>query len=219
MNIRSNAQRILNELPQGIELIAAAKSKSPQDIQEAVDAGIKIIGENYLQEAQEAFSAIGNKVKWHFIGHLQKNKVKKAVDLFDTIETVDSFKLAELIDKECSKANKIMSILIEVNSGKEQQKFGILPKDAVAFTKGLTQLNNIRIMGLMTMAPYSNNPEDARPYFKETKKLFGQIKALDLPNVQMKYLSMGMSDSYKVAIQEGANMVRIGAGIFGQREG
>lgn len=215
--VRENAKRILNELPEGVELVAAAKTRTPQEILEAVEAGIKIIGENYVQEAQEAFQLIGQRVKWHFIGHLQRNKVKKAVPIFDMVETVDSLSLAEEIDKRCGQQGKTMSILIEINSGRESQKFGVFPEQAESLIKKISKLENIRIQGLMTMGPAFGNPEKARPYFIETKKLFDKIKSLRLPAVEMNYLSMGMTNSYRVAIEEGANIVRIGTKIFGER--
>ncbi|MFH0731966.1 MAG: YggS family pyridoxal phosphate-dependent enzyme [Candidatus Omnitrophota bacterium] len=216
-NVKSNVQEILRQLPKDVQLVAAAKGKSPQDIFEAVEAGVKIIGENYVQEAEKAFTLVGNKVKWHFIGHLQGNKVKKAVQLFDMIETVDSAEIAKQIDKQCAAIDKVMPILIEINSGEEQQKSGVLPEDAQALVKDISLFKNIKIQGLMTMGPFSGSPEEARPYFRETKIIFEKIKALELPNVEMRHLSMGMSNSYKVAVEEGANMVRIGTKIFGER--
>jgi hypothetical protein len=215
--IKDNVRQILAELPPDVELVAAAKTKTPEEILEAVEAGIKIIGENYVQEAAAAFSVVGLRVKWHFIGHLQTNKVKKAIDIFDMIETVDSVDLALEIDKRCAAAGKIMSILIEINSGEEEQKFGVRPADAEALASEIAAFKNIKVEGLMTMGPFEGDPEDARPYFKITKKLFEEIKALAFPGVDMKYLSMGMTNSYRVAIEEGANMVRLGTKIFGPR--
>ena len=216
--VKENIKKILSELPEGVELVAAAKTRTPQEILEAIEAGIKIIGENYVQEAKSAYKLVGNKAKWHFIGHLQKNKVRKAVKIFDVIETVDSLGLAQEIDKACLKENKVMPVLIEVNSGREKQKFGVIPEDIEQLVKELSVLKNIKMSGLMTMGPMFGDPEDARPYFVETRKVFEKIKALGIPNVEMKYLSMGMSNSYKVAIEEGANIVRIGSGIFGKTE-
>jgi pyridoxal phosphate enzyme (YggS family) len=215
--IRENVAKILEELPEGVELVAAAKTRRPEEIKEAVDAGIKLVGENYVQEAEKAFAAVGRRAKWHFIGHLQKNKVKKAVEIFDLIETVDSFELAEEINRRSAEINKIMPVLIEVNSGGEKQKFGVLPEEVEALARKISLLEKVRIQGLMTMGPLAGKPDDFRPYFAETKKVFEKIKALNIPQVEMKYLSMGMSASYKVAIEEGANVIRIGAKIFGER--
>lgn len=216
--IEENVGKILNELPEGVTLVGAAKTRTPEEIQEAIEAGVKIIGENYVQEAERAFRVIGRKVRWHLIGPLQRNKAKKAVEIFDMIETVESVKIAEEIDKKCRAIGKIMPVLIEINSGREEEKAGVFPEDAIDLVKGISNLPNIKIMGLMTMGPRFGNPEDSRPYFIETRKIFKKIKSLNLPNMEMKYLSMGMTNSYKIAIEEGANMVRIGTLIFGERD-
>jgi pyridoxal phosphate enzyme (YggS family) len=215
--IRENVRGLLIELPKNVQLVAAAKSRTPEEILEAIEAGVKIIGENYIQEAQAALAAIGRRVKWHFIGHLQKNKVKKAVDIFDLIETVDSFEIAVEIDKRCREPGKVMPVLIEVNSGRERQKFGVFPEDAAGLVRELARLQNIRVEGLMTMGPEFGSPEGARPFFQETRRTFDKIKGLGFPGVAMDWLSMGMSHSYRVAVEEGANMVRIGTRIFGPR--
>jgi pyridoxal phosphate enzyme (YggS family) len=215
--IEENIKKILQELPPGVELMAAAKARTPEEIIRAAQAGVKIVGENYIQEALAAFNVVGHRVKWHFIGHLQRNKVKKAVEIFDMIETVDSPELSKEIDKRCNQCKRIMPVLIEINSGREKQKFGIFPEDAEDFIKEISGLKNIKIEGFMTMGPMFGDPEDARPYFVETKKLFDRIKTLNLPGLETKYLSMGMTNSYQVAIEEGANIVRIGTKIFGPR--
>lgn len=215
--IKDNIKRILAELPEGVQLVAAAKTRTSEEIQQAVEAGLEIIGENYVQEAGQAFQVIGNRVQWHMIGHLQRNKVKKAVRIFDLIETVDSMNLAREIDKSCRKIGKIMPVLIEINSGEETQKAGVMPGDAPGLIKEISALENIRVLGLMTMGPFTGDPEDARPYFVKTKEIFEKLKQMKLPRVEMKNLSMGMSNSYKVALEEGANVVRIGTNIFGPR--
>ena len=197
--------------------MAAAKAREPREIMEAAAAGIKIIGENYVQEAERAYREIGCKVEWHFIGHLQQNKVKKAVAIFDMIETVDSLEIASEIDKRCAQAGRIMPVLIEVNSGREERKSGVLPEDAAALITGISRLRNIRVEGLMTMGPPVSRPEDSRRCFRETKCLFESLKQLNLPRVEMKYLSMGMTDSYRIALEEGANIIRLGNKIFGER--
>jgi hypothetical protein len=216
--IKENVSRILEELPEGVNLVGAGKTRTPQEILEAVEAGLEIIGENYVQEAERAFEVVGGKVKWHMIGHLQSNKAKKAVKVFDLIETVDSIKLARAIDRACGNIDKVMPIFMEINSGEESQKAGVMPEDAMSLARDMSELNNIKLMGLMTMGPFAGDPEDSRPYFQKTKKLFEEIKAMGLPGVEMKYLSMGMSNSYKVALEEGANIVRIGTKLFGERE-
>ncbi len=215
--IREQVKKLLAELPEGVLLVGAAKTRTPDEILEAIEAGLEIVGENYVQEAEKAFEKVGHKAKWHMIGHLQTNKVKKAVAVFDMIETVSSMKLAEEIDRSCAKAGKVMPVLIEVNSGEEAQKSGVNPEEAVALIRAMRPLKNIRIMGLMTMGPFAGDPEESRPYFQRTRKLFDDLKAMGLSEVEMKYLSMGMSNSYKVALEEGANMVRIGTKLFGSR--
>lgn len=216
--IKQNVAQILSELPSGVQLVAAVKTRTPEEILEAVESGVEILGENYVQEAERAYEVIGSKAKWHFIGHLQKNKVKKAVNLFDMIETVDSLEIAREIDKRCAQIGKVMPVLVEINSGCERQKSGVFPQEAEQLVRDISGLKNIRVMGLMTMGPRFGNPEDSKPYFVETKKVFERIKKLNLPNVQMRYLSMGMTNSYKVALDEGANIVRIGSRIFGERD-
>ena len=216
--IKQNVSQILSELPDGVQLVAAAKARQPEEVLEAVESGVKIVGENYVQEAERAYEVVGNRVRWHFIGHLQKNKVKKAVRIFDMIETVDSVEIAREIDKRCAQIGKVMPVLIEVNSGREKQKSGIFPESVEQLAREISAFQNMKLMGLMTMGPRFGNPEDSRPYFIETKRIFEKIAKLNLPNIEMKYLSMGMTNSYKVAIEEGANIVRIGSRIFGERD-
>ncbi|MFH1414679.1 MAG: YggS family pyridoxal phosphate-dependent enzyme [Elusimicrobiota bacterium] len=216
--IRENVREVLSELPEGIRLVAACKTRTAEEIQQAVEAGITIIGENHIQEAERSFHNIEGDIKWHFIGHLQKNKVKKAVKIFDMIESLDSPELARIIDKECRKIDKIMECLVEVNSGREDNKYGFMPEDVEGFILEAKDLLNIRISGLMTMGPFMGTPEEFRPYFSLTRKLFEDIKEKKIPSCEMKYLSMGMSASYKTAIEEGANMVRIGTRLFGFRD-
>jgi pyridoxal phosphate enzyme (YggS family) len=217
VTIEQNVKRILNELPEGVALVAAAKTRVPREILEAIAAGIKIVGQNYVQEAETARREIGGKVAWHFIGHLQKNKVKKAVALFDVIETVDSSEIAGEIDKRCAQADKTMPVLIEVNSGREPQKHGVYPERAEALIREISTLRNIHVSGLMTMGPLTGDDREIRSCFRETKEAFEHIKQLNLPGVEMRYLSMGMTDSYHIALEEGANIIRIGSLIFGVR--
>jgi pyridoxal phosphate enzyme (YggS family) len=200
-----------------VRLVAAAKTREPCEILEAVAAGIKIVGENYIQEAEKACRVVGNQVEWHFIGHLQKNKVKKAVAIFDMIETVDSLEIAAEIDKSCARIGKILPVLIEINSGREPQKSGVYPENAGPLVAAISNLRHIYVAGLMTMGPPVRRPEESRPYFRETKRLFERVRELALPNVAMKYLSMGMTDSYRIALEEGANIIRLGNKIFGER--
>jgi len=214
--IEENVKAILAGLPPGVLLVAAAKTRTADDIKRAINAGVSIIGENYLQEAEVAYTAIGKGVSWHFIGYLQRNKVKKAVRIFDMIETVDSLRLAVKLDKECAKLGKVISVLVEVNSGLESQKTGVFPQEVEGLINKLASMKNLKVEGLMTMGPRFGEPEKARPYFRETKRLFDKFQ--NLPNVRMRYLSMGMSNTYQIAIEEGANIVRIGAKLFGKRD-
>lgn len=215
--IKDNVAAILRQLPPGIELVAAAKTRTAVEILEAIEAGVKIVGENYVQEAAGVFPAVGRRARWHFIGHLQTNKVKRAVEIFDLVETVDSVALGREIDKRSAAAGKTMDVFVEVNSGREPQKAGVLPEEAEPLVRALAGLPNLRVLGLMTMGPFEGDPEDSRPYFKETKKVWDELKALAIPGAEMRYLSMGMTNSWRVAVEEGATMVRIGTAIFGPR--
>lgn len=217
MSIGENVRRILAELPPGVELVAAAKSRTGAEILEAVEAGVKIIGHNYVQEAAAALESVGRRAEWHFIGHLQTNKVKKAVEIFDLIETVDSIGLAGEVDKRAAALGKRMPVLIEVNSGEEPQKAGVRPAEVESLLRALAALPHLRVQGLMTMGPFEGDPEDSRPYFRVTKALFDRFRDLGLPGVDMTKLSMGMTNSYRVAVEEGANLVRLGTLLFGPR--
>ena len=216
--IRRNVAGLLADLPEGVEVVAAAKTRTPQEVLEAVQAGIGIVGENYVKEAKEAHELVGRRAKWHFIGTFQKHNVRRNVlEIFDMIESVDSLEIAREIDRKCAQISKVMPVLIEVNSGREPQKSGVLPEDVEQLTTEISGLRNIAVMGLMTMGPRFGNPEDSRPYFKETRKTFERIQRLEFHNAEMRYLSMGMTNSYKVALEEGANIIRIGSRIFGAR--
>jgi pyridoxal phosphate enzyme (YggS family) len=221
--ISENVRRILAELPEGVELVAAAKERAPEEVLEAVDAGVRIIGENYIRDARKAHRVVGKRARWHFIGIPSRQKHdllrRKTLELFDMIETVDSIDIAAGIDRKCGDIGKVMPLLIEVNSGREAQKSGVLPDDAEGLIREIARLRHVRIVGLMTMGPRFGDPEDSRPYFVDTRKLFERIRGLRIANVEMKHLSMGMTNSYPVALQEGATMVRIGTKIFGERAG
>jgi pyridoxal phosphate enzyme (YggS family) len=214
--IEASVIEIRHSLPPGVLLVAAAKTRLPSEVRAAIHAGIKIIGYNYVQEAESMYQIIGNEVQWHMIGHLQRNKVKKAVKLFDMIETIDSVQLAEAVNSRCILEDKVMPVLIEINSGKESNKTGILPEDVDKLIMQIHDLPNLRVRGLMTMGPRFGNPEDARPYFKATRSAFDRLSKAGIPNVEMRHLSMGMSNSFKIAIEEGANMVRVGTKLFGK---
>jgi pyridoxal phosphate enzyme (YggS family) len=217
MTIQENIKRVLKDLPEGVSLMAVAKTRTTEEVQEAIQGGVHVIGENYVQEASAHQAGAKRDVPTHFIGHLQRNKVKAAIQLFDMIETVDSLRLAEEISKRSQSAGMIMPLLIEINSGREPQKFGVMPEYAETLIREISQLPSLLIKGLMTMGPFSGDPENARPYFRKTRELFDHIRTLSLPNSDIDTLSMGMSNSYKVAIEEGASLVRIGTTIFGPR--
>jgi pyridoxal phosphate enzyme (YggS family) len=207
----------MEKLSSGVTLVAAAKSRTPEEVGAAIHAGVTCVGHNYVQEAERMIRVIGDQAQWHMIGHLQRNKVKKAVQLFDMIETLDSWRLATAIDRRCAAIGKVMPVLVEINSGREASKTGLLPKDVDDFVQRLSELRHISVQGLMTMGPRFGDPEEARPYFRATREAFERLSAWNPPNVMMRYLSMGMSNSYRVAIEEGANVVRIGTTIFGHR--
>ena len=218
MGIRENVEKIKSLLPEGVTLVAASKSRTPEEIIEAHRAGVDIFGENYVQELITKYDKIGKRVEWHFIGHLQRNKVKKIVGVVDMIQTLDNLKLAEELEKRFSREDRIIEVLIEVNIAREPQKAGVLPKEVIPFIKEVSErFSYIKIKGLMTMGPFVDDPEKLRPLFRETKKLFDRIRDMGIKNADMEILSMGMSDSFLIAVEEGANMVRIGTAIFGKR--
>ena len=223
--ISDNYKRIRDSIKNDVTIIAATKTRSVDEIIEAIEAGAEHIGENYVNpEAAEKYEELGDlaiKLKWHLIGHLQSNKINKAIPIFDLIQTVDSIDKAKEIDKRVENAGKIyMPVLLEINSGKEKTKTGFMP--VIKTTKEaliqMEDLKHIEIRGLMTMGPAEGNPAEAKPYFTLTRKIFEKLKDVNTINSKMEILSMGMSNSYKVAIQEGANMIRIGSLIFGKRE-
>jgi pyridoxal phosphate enzyme (YggS family) len=217
MSIAATVKAILAELPPGVELVAAAKARTAAEVLEAVEAGVAIVGENYVQEAAAVIPVVGRRARWHFIGHLQTNKAKKAVELFDLIETVDSAALGREIDKRAAAAGKPMEVLVEINSGREPQKAGVLPEDAEALVRELAALPHLRVLGVMTMGPFEGDPEGSRPYFEATRRVFDALRRAAIPGVEMRHLSMGMSHSWRVAVEESANLVRIGTAIFGPR--
>ncbi|MBN1128587.1 MAG: YggS family pyridoxal phosphate-dependent enzyme [Chitinispirillaceae bacterium] len=215
MDITERYRQIRKEIPGHVAVVIAAKTRSAEDVRHAIEAGATDIGENYVQEAERIRQELGpaaGSVRWHLIGHLQKNKVNKALPLFDVFQTVDSVPLAESINK---RADGIVPVYIEINSGREPQKSGALPEDAEQLIRSIALFDKIKVEGLMTMGPRFGDPEDARPYFRITKELFDHISALKVPRVEMKVLSMGMSNSYRIAIEEGSTMVRLGTTLFG----
>lgn len=202
---------------QEVRLLAAAKSQSVELIRAAVAAGVRLIGENYVQEAREKKQAISTPLEWHMIGHLQRNKVKVAVELFDVIETLDSAVLARELDKEGRKRNRTMRAMIEVNLAGEESKSGIPKGQVSTLVAAVGELSHLRVEGLMTVPPFRENLEEIRPYFRELRLLKDELQHLQTPNVNLQELSMGMTHDYAVAVEEGATIVRIGTALFGPR--
>jgi hypothetical protein len=204
-------------IKEDITLVAVTKNVEPERINQGIEAGIKIIGENRIQEAEEKFKFITRDVEKHLVGHLQTNKVKKAIELFDLIQSVDSLHLAQEISKKGSDKGKIVEVLIEVNTSDEPSKYGVRPEEVSDLVEGISKLENIGIKGLMTVGLLTDDVEKVRPCFVKLRNLFESLKSLKKENVEMRYLSMGMSSDFEVAIEEGANMIRIGTAIFGPR--
>lgn len=213
--IRQNAEVLLKEIPKHVTLLAAAKTRSPQEIQAAYDAGITHFGHNYVQEAQAMLSDLDIQAEWHLIGYLQRNKANLAIQLFDMVETVDSPRLARELEKRCAQQDKKLSVLIEINSGREENKDGIFPENVGSLVNLITELPHIQLKGFMTMGPLTGDPDLSRPYFQKTYQIYESFKRNDGNIV---WLSMGMSHSYRIAIDEGANLVRIGTALFGPRD-
>ena len=201
-----------------VTLIAVSKTKPVHMLQEAYDLGIRTFGENKVQELTEKYDALPSDIQWHLIGHLQRNKVKYIIDKAALIHSVDSLRLAETIEKEAQKHDLTANVLIEVNVAKEESKFGVLPEELDSFVDKIAQFSHIRVKGLMTIAPFTENPEENRPFFAGLRKLSVDIAAKNIDNITMSILSMGMTGDYQVAIEEGATMVRVGTGIFGARD-
>ena len=203
--------------PENIHLVAVSKTIPANRVKEAIELGVTILGENYVQEARDKFNVLGTyPVSWHFIGHLQTNKAKFAVRLFDLIHSVDTLKLARELDKQAKKVNKFQDILIQINVSKEPSKSGSDIENAANLIKDIVHLENVSLKGFMAMPPFFNNPEKARPYFIALRNLRDQIQKT-LPGVALNELSMGMTGDFEVAIEEGATFVRIGTAIFGER--
>lgn len=200
-----------------VKLIAVSKTKPVEDIEEAYDYGIRDYGENKVQELDEKFPVLPNDINWHLIGHLQRNKVKYIVDKVRLIHSVDSVRLAEQINIEAEKKDVDVDILVQVNIANEDTKFGLMENDTIDTIKQISLLPRVHIKGLMTIAPYTDNPEDNRGYFRGMKELSEKISSLNINGVEMRELSMGMTGDYEVAIEEGATLVRVGTGIFGNR--
>ena len=215
-NIKKACEKVGRDVNE-VTLIAVSKTKPYTAIEEALPTGVKDYGENKVQELCDKYEILPKDIKWHMIGHLQRNKVKYLVGKASLIHSVDSIRLSEQIEKEYAKADEIANILIEVNMAQEESKFGITSEETEQLVREIAKFPHIRIKGLMTIAPYTDNPESNRVYFRNMKKLSVDIENKNIDNVSMSVLSMGMTGDYQVAVEEGATLVRVGTGIFGER--
>ena len=228
-SIRENFLQVQNQIraaaehagreAHSIQVIAVSKTKPVSVILEAIDAGITDIGENRVQEARDKYDRVDRPVKWHLVGHLQRNKVKQALPIFDLIHSVDSLRLLAEIDRRSAQLNRRTEVLIQVNTSGEPSKFGLKPDAVYGFMENALDYAHVRIEGLMTIGAFSPDPEEVRPSFVLLRTLQEKIREQQFPNVEMEYLSMGMTNDFEVAVEEGANLVRIGTAIFGKREG
>jgi len=220
MKINENIEficRKINRDPKEIKIIAVTKTIDAPKINEAINSGLVYLGENKVQEIMEKYDLINGNIEWHMIGHLQRNKVKYIIDKVKLIHSLDSIRLAKEINNRCRINNTSMDVLIQINIAKDDSKYGIAPDEVYDFINQLKPYDNLRVLGLMTIVPYASNPEDVRPYFRSMNHIFQDLKKHKQKNFEMKYLSMGMTNDYLIAIEEGSNMVRIGTGIFGER--
>ena len=211
------ACRMAGRDPKEVTLIAVSKTKPVSMLKEAYDAGARCFGENKVQEIMDKHPQLPEDIQWHMIGHLQRNKVKYIVDKVSMIHSVDSLRLAQTIEQETAKHNVCVPVLLEVNVAQEESKFGLKMDEVLPLIETIADFPHIKVQGLMTIAPYVENAEDNRDFFRQLKKLSVDIEAKNINNVSMSVLSMGMTGDYQVAVQEGATMVRVGTGIFGER--
>ena len=219
--VRKNIQEACKAVgrdPKEVTLIAVSKTKPVPMLQEAYDAGARVFGENKVQEITDKYPQLPDDIQWHMIGHLQRNKVKYIVNKVAMIHSVDSLRLAQTIEQEAAKHDVCVPILLEVNVAQEETKFGLKTEEVLPLVESIAEFPHIKIQGLMTIAPYVQNPEENRPIFRQLKKLSVDIAAKNINNVTMSVLSMGMTGDYQIAVQEGATMVRVGTGIFGERD-
>ena len=203
--------------PSEITLVAVSKTKPVSMLQEAYDAGARVFGENKVQEIMDKYDQLPSDIQWHMIGHLQRNKVKYIIDKVAMIHSVDSLRLAQTIEQEAAKKDLVIPILLEVNVAEEDTKFGLKVEEVLPLLEQISSFSHIQVKGLMTIAPFVENPEENREVFRTLKKLSVDISAKNINNVTMSVLSMGMTGDYQVAVQEGSTMVRVGTGIFGER--
>ena len=216
-NIQDACQAVGRD-PKEVTLVAVSKTKPVEMLQQVYDAGARVFGENKVQEIMDKYDYLPGDIRWQMIGHLQRNKVKYIVDKVDMIHSVDSYRLAQTIETEAAKKNVTVSVLLEVNVAEEESKFGLKMDEVLPLVQQISELPHVQVKGLMTIAPFVSNPEDNREIFRKLKKLSVDIEAKNINNTTMSVLSMGMTGDYMVAVQEGATMVRVGTGIFGERD-
>lgn len=216
-NIQDACQAVGRD-PKEVTLVAVSKTKPVEMLQQVYDAGARVFGENKVQEIMDKYDHLPGDIRWQMIGHLQRNKVKYIVDKVDMIHSVDSYRLAQTIETEAAKKNVTVSVLLEVNVAEEESKFGLKMDEVLSLVQQISELPHVQVKGLMTIAPFVSNPEDNREIFRKLKKLSVDIEAKNINNTTMSVLSMGMTGDYMVAVQEGATMVRVGTGIFGERD-
>ena len=227
MSVRENLERVRDRIehvcsrvdrsPEEVTLVAVTKTVEPERIQEAVDAGAVVLGENRVQEAEAKIGAVTGDITWHMVGHLQRNKARKAVEMFDIIQSVDSLRLARELDKRVGETGHNVSILVEVNTSGEQTKYGAPPEGALDLVGEISELSNLKLLGLMTIGAFTDDENAIRKCFTTLRGLAEDVRRAGIPKVEMRYLSMGMTSDFEPAIEEGSNMVRIGTAIFGPR--
>ena len=227
MSIAENLSRIKERMaeaairsgrtPDSVKLVGVTKTVDLDRIKEAVSAGLQILGENYVQEARDKIRELKDRVSWHFVGRLQTNKAKYAVKLFDVIQTVDSFKLAQELNRRAQPLGRTIPIIIQINLASEVSKGGVEPSECLSLIRHVSVLENLQIRGLMTMPPFFHQPERARPYFAQLREMSQKIAEAQVAGVEMNELSMGMSGDFEAAIEEGATLIRVGTAIFGER--
>jgi hypothetical protein len=227
MDVAANYRKVLERIgeaaakcgrdPAEIRILAASKSQDVSRIRAAIEAGIRLFGENYVQEAREKREVIEEPVEWHMIGHLQRNKVNLALEFFDLIESLDGLELAKALDKQGKKLGKVVRTFVEINLGGEQTKSGIAQDKVPSLLQEVGSLSHVQVDGLMTMPPFTEKAEEARPYFRALREMKERFSGLKIPHVDLRELSMGMTHDYLVAIEEGATLIRIGTAIFGPR--
>ncbi len=227
VDIADNCKRVMEGIadaaarsgrdPQQVKLLAATKTQPAPAVRAAVEAGVRLVGENYVQEAQAKKEAVGGMAEWHLIGHLQRNKARAALGLFSVIQSLDNLRLARILDREAREQNCDVDVLMEVNLAGERSKTGVAEEGLVPLLREVSGLSRIRVKGLMIVPPFAEDPEASRPYFRKLRELRDSLNELGLPNAALEELSMGMTHDYRVAVAEGSTLVRVGTALFGPR--